>query len=107
MTFTSDLNISDLVFYGSPVGNIAVKVKNNSANLLNADVVLSGNNNDVKVLGDYNISAGTFDLNMAINQLQMKTLQGFSMNAINHTEGYLSGNLKVTGSTAQPNILGK
>ncbi|MCL1666865.1 translocation/assembly module TamB domain-containing protein [Elizabethkingia ursingii] len=107
MTFTSDLNISDLMVYGSPVGNVAVKVKNNSANILNADVVLSGNDNDVKVLGDYNISAGTFDLNMAINQLQMKTVQGFSMNAIHHTEGYLSGNLKLTGSADKPSILGK
>lgn len=89
MTFTSDLNISDLMVYGSPVGNVAVKVKNNSANILNADVALSGNDNDVKILGDYNISAGTFDMNMAINQLQMKTVQGFSMNAIHHTEGYL------------------
>lgn len=41
MTFTSDLNISDLMVYGSQVGNVAVKVKNNSANILNADVVLS------------------------------------------------------------------
>lgn len=46
-------------------------------------------------------------MNMAINQLQMKTVQGFSMNAIHHTEGYLSGNLKLTGSTDKPNILGK
>nr|WP_199161937.1 translocation/assembly module TamB domain-containing protein [Elizabethkingia sp. ASV34] len=107
MTFTSDLNISDLMVYGSPVGNVAVKVKNNSANILNADVALSGNDNDVKILGDYNISAGTFDMNMAINQLQMKTVQGFSMNAIHHTEGYLSGNLKLAGSTDKPNILGK
>ncbi|OPC14701.1 cell envelope biogenesis protein AsmA [Elizabethkingia miricola] len=107
MTFTSDLNISDLIVYGSPVGNVAVKVKNNSANILNADVALSGNDNDVKILGDYNISAGTFDMNMAINQLQMKTVQGFSMNAIHHTEGYLSGNLKLAGSTDKPNILGK
>ena len=107
MTFTSDLNISDLMVYGSPVGNVAVKVKNNSANILNADVALSGNDNGVKILGDYNISAGTFDMNMAINQLQMKTVQGFSMNAIHHTEGYLSGNLKLTGSTDKPNILGK
>jgi len=61
----------------------------------------------VKILGDYNISAGTFDMNMAINQLQMKTVQGFSMNAIHHTEGYLSGNLKLAGSTDKPNILGK
>lgn len=107
MTFTSDLNISDIMVYGSPVGNVAVKVKNNSANILNADVALSGNDNDVKILGDYNISAGTFDMNMAINQLQMKTVQGFSMNAIHHTEGYLSGNLKLAGSTDKPNILGK
>jgi len=106
MTFTSDLNISDLVFYGSPVGNLAVKVDNTSANLLNADIALSGNNNDVKILGNYNTSSSTFDLNVDINQLQMQSLQGFSMNAIKNTEGYLSGNLKITGNTQNPNILG-
>ena len=46
-------------------------------------------------------------MNMAINQLQMKSVQGFSMNAITNTEGYISGNLKITGTTAKPNILGK
>lgn len=107
MTFNSDLKISDLIVYGSPVGNLAVKVNNTSANIINADIALSGNNNDVKVLGDYNTSSSTFDLNMAINQLQMKSVQGFSMNAITNTEGYLSGNLKITGSTDKPNILGK
>ncbi len=107
MSFTSDLNISDLFVYGNPVGNLAVKVNNNSPDLLNADIALSGNNNDVKILGDYNISSSTFDLNMAINQLQMKSVQGFSMNAVTNTEGYLSGNLKITGTTDKPNILGK
>ncbi|SDQ79581.1 Family of unknown function [Chryseobacterium soldanellicola] len=107
MTFNSDLNISDLIVYGSPVGNLKAKVNNTSANVINADVALSGNNNDVKILGDYNTSSNTFDLNMAISQLQMKSVQGFSMNAITNTEGYLSGNLKITGSTDKPNILGK
>lgn len=107
MTFTSDLNISDLIVYENPVGNLAVKVNNTSPNILNANIALSGNNNDVKILGDYNTSSSTFDLNMAINQLQMKSIQGFSMNAITNTEGYISGNLKITGTTAQPNILGK
>lgn len=107
MTFTSDLNVSDLIVYGNPVGNLAVKVNNNAPNLLNADIALSGNNNDVKILGDYNISSSTFDMNMAINQLQMKSVQGFSMNAISNTEGYLSGNLKITGTASKPNILGK
>ncbi|WP_344824070.1 translocation/assembly module TamB domain-containing protein [Chryseobacterium ginsenosidimutans] len=107
MTFTSDLNITDLFVYGNPIGNLAVKVNNSSPNLLNADIALSGNNNDVKILGDYNTSSSTFDLNMAINQLQMKSVQGFSMNAITNTEGYVSGNLKITGTTDKPDILGK
>lgn len=107
MTFTSDLNISDLIVYGNAVGNLAVKVNSTSAKLLNADIVLSGNDNDVKIAGDYNTSSSTFDMNMAINKLQMKSVQGFSMNAITNTEGYLSGNLKITGSTDKPNILGK
>ncbi len=106
MTFTSDINVSDLIVYGSPVGNLAIKVNNQSANLLNADIALSGNNNDVKITGNYNTSASTFDLDLAMNQLQMKTLQGFSMNAITNTEGYLSGDLKITGTTAAPKILG-
>ncbi len=107
MTFTSDLKISDLMVYGSPVGNVDAKVNNTSSNLLNANIVLSGNNNDVKILGDYNTSSSSFDMNMAINQLQMKSVQGFSMNAITDTEGYISGNLKITGTTDKPNILGK
>lgn len=107
MTFTSDLNVSNLIVYGSPVGNLAVKVNNSSPKLLNADIALSGNNNDVRILGDYNTASSSFDLNMAINQLQMKSIQGFSMNAITNTEGYLSGNLTITGTTDKPNILGK
>ncbi|MCD1118568.1 translocation/assembly module TamB domain-containing protein [Chryseobacterium turcicum] len=106
MTFTSDINVSDLIVYGSPVGNLDIKVHNQSANLLNADIALSGNNNDVKILGNYNTSSSTFDLDLAIKQLQMKTLQGFSMNAITNTEGYLSGDLKITGTTTAPKILG-
>ena len=106
MTFTADLDVDDLFVYGSPVGKLDVKVANTSASVLNADIALSGNNNDVKILGNYNTSAGSFDLNMNMNQLQMATLQGFSMNAITNTEGYLSGDLKITGTTAAPKILG-
>src|SRR5690606_10942428 len=36
----------------------------------------------------------------------MKSIQGFSMNAIKETEGYLSGNLKISGTTDAPRILG-
>ena len=106
MTFTSDIDVTDLFVFGNPVGNLDIKVNNQSANLLNADIALSGNNNDVKILGNYNTSSSSFDLDLDMNQLQMKTLQGFTMNAITNTEGYLSGDLKITGTTAAPRILG-
>ncbi|GGG58870.1 hypothetical protein GCM10007332_20690 [Epilithonimonas arachidiradicis] len=106
MTFTSDINVSDLFVFGSPVGNLDIKVNNQSANILNADIALSGNDNDVKITGNYDTSASSFDMNLAMNQLQMKTLQGFTMNAITNTEGYLSGDLKISGTTTEPRILG-
>ncbi|MGI9652878.1 translocation/assembly module TamB domain-containing protein [Chryseobacterium sp. RLHN22] len=106
MTFTSDIDVTDLFVFGNPVGNLDIKVNNQSANLLNADIALSGNNNDVKILGNYNTSSSSFDLNLNMNQLQMKTLQGFTANAITNTEGYLSGDLKITGTTTAPKILG-
>lgn len=106
MNFNADINVSDLFVYGSPVGNLALKANNTSADIINADIALSGNENDVKITGNYDTSASSFDLNMAMNQLQMKTLQGLSMNAITNTEGYLSGDLKIIGTTTEPKILG-
>ncbi|MFC0344287.1 translocation/assembly module TamB domain-containing protein [Epilithonimonas hispanica] len=106
MNFNADINVSDLFVYGSPVGNLSVKANNTSADIINADIALSGNDNDVKITGNYNTSASSFDLDLAMNQLQMKTLQGFSMNAITNTEGYLSGDLKITGTATEPKILG-
>ena len=106
MTFTSDIDVSDLFVFGSPVGNLDIKVDNQTPDVLNANISLSGNNNDVKINGNYNTSASSFDLNLAMNQLQMQTLQGFTMNAITNTEGFLSGDLKITGTTTAPKILG-
>lgn len=106
MTFSSDIDVTDLFIFGNPVGNLDIKVDNQSSKLLRADITLSGNNNDVKIFGNYNTSSSSFDMNLDMHQLQMKTLQGFTMNSITNTEGYLSGNLKITGTTDAPNILG-
>ena len=106
MAFTSDLKITDLFFYGSPVGNLDVKANNQTSELIRADIALSGFNNDVKLAGTYNTKSSGLDMNLDMNQLQMKTVQGFSQNAIENTEGYLSGNLKIGGNTKAPNVLG-
>lgn len=106
MTFTSDINVNELKVYGSEIGNLAVKVDNNQQEVLNADVTLTGFENDLKVAGNYNIQQKQFDLSVNINKLQMKSVQGFSMKAIDNAVGYISGALKVTGTADDPSILG-
>ena len=106
-TFTSDVKIDDFAFKGEAVGDIALKVDNKTSNLLAANVMLSGEGNDVNLIGTYKINDGTFDLNLDMNTLNLKSIQGFSMGHIADGTGYLSGNFKITGTTDAPKINGE
>ncbi|WPO76888.1 translocation/assembly module TamB domain-containing protein [Flavobacterium sp. KACC 22761] len=106
-TFTSDLKIDDFTFKGDKVGDLEVKVDNKTANILTANVQLSDEGNDVNLSGDYVIDAGTFDFNVAINKLNIKSIQGFSMDNISEGTGYLSGNFKIQATTDAPKINGE
>ena len=106
-TFTSDIKIDDFAFRGEAVGNIVLKVNNQTNNLLAANVTLSGEGNDVNMVGTYKISDGRFDLNLNMNTLNVKSMQGFSMGNIDDGTGYLSGNFKITGTTDAPKINGE
>lgn len=106
-TFTSDLKIDDFAFKGEKVGDLEVKVDNKTANTLAANVTLSDEGNDLKLTGDYQLDAGNFDFDIDINKLNIKSIQGFTMGNITEGTGYLSGNFKVTGNTAAPQINGE
>lgn len=106
-TFTSDLKIDKFAFKGEPVGDIAIKVDNKTNNLLAANVTLSGEDNDVTLDGTYKISDGNFDLNLDLKKLNIKSIQGFSMDHIKDGTGYLSGNFKITGNTDAPKLNGE
>ncbi|MHC0446171.1 translocation/assembly module TamB domain-containing protein [Flavobacterium sp. 3-218] len=106
-TFTSDLKIDDFTFKGSKVGDLEIKVDNKTANTLAANVTLSDEGNDLKLTGDYQLDAGNFDLDLVINKLNIKSIQGFSMDNITEGTGYLSGNFKVTGNTSAPQVNGE
>ncbi|WP_163410572.1 translocation/assembly module TamB domain-containing protein [Flavobacterium ajazii] len=105
--FTSDLKIDDFTFKGEKVGDLEIKVDNKTANVLAANVQLSDEGNDVNLTGDYGIQEGTFDFDVAINKLNIQSIQGFSMDNISDGKGYLSGNFKIQGTAAAPQINGE
>ncbi|QSB26452.1 translocation/assembly module TamB [Flavobacterium sp. CLA17] len=105
--FTSDLKIDDFAFKAEPVGDIAIKVDNKTANTLAANVVLSGEGNDVNLTGNYRISDGDLDFNVSIDKLNIKSIQGFTMGNVTEGTGFLSGNFKIAGNTSAPKIAGE
>jgi hypothetical protein len=107
MTFTAGLNINDFNFKGDTVGNVDLKVNNQTANAYNADVKITGKGNQVNITGLYYTSpASTFDLNLNIISLNMKSIEGFSFGGIRNASGNISGQMKLTGSTGAPVIRG-
>ena len=106
-TFTSDLKIDKFAFKGEPVGDIAIKVDNKTNNVLAANIVLSGEDNNVTLDGTYKINDGNFDLDLDLKKLNIKSIQGFSMDNIKEGTGYLSGNFKITGNTDAPKLNGE
>ena len=106
-TFISDIKIDDFAFKGEPVGDIAVKVDNKTNNLLNANVTLTGEDNDVNLTGTYSIADGNLDFYLDLNKLNIKSIQGFSMDNIKEGTGYLSGNFKINGNASAPKVNGE
>ncbi len=109
-TFTSDLTINNLSIFKDTLGNVTARVNNNTANVFNANVALTGRGNDVKANGNYYVKPdnnNSYDFNIDITKLQMKSLEGPSLGAIRNASGSLSGNISFKGTIDNPNILGK
>ncbi|MFH7017094.1 translocation/assembly module TamB domain-containing protein [Flavobacterium sp. FlaQc-47] len=106
-TFTSDLKIDQFAFRGEPVGDIAIKVDNKTNNLLAANVTLTGEGNDMKLTGNYRMDDGNLDFNLDLNNLNMKSIQGFTMGNITDGTGALDGNFKITGNASAPKVNGE
>jgi hypothetical protein len=104
--FTADMNIQDFSFMADTVGNIAVKIDNQEANIFNTDVAITGNGNDVNLTGFYNVNNSSFDMDLRIPRLNLKSIQGFTLGNMKDATGYLNGAFKIKGNIDEPNING-
>ncbi|MFD0794984.1 translocation/assembly module TamB domain-containing protein [Mucilaginibacter litoreus] len=105
--FESALNVSNFSFRGDTVGNIALKVNNQTQNAFAANVSITGKGNQVDLNGlYYTTPESRFDMNLNIVNLSMKSIQGFSFGAIRNSSGNITGALKITGTTSAPAVRG-
>jgi hypothetical protein len=106
MVFTSDINISDFNFKGDTVGNIALKVDNQTANAFAANVNITGKGNQVKLDGFYYTNTSSFDMNLDIVTMNLKSIEGFTFGNLRQSTGSINGKLKITGTTDAPSVQG-
>lgn len=106
--FTADLSIDQLSFRNTAIGNIKLDASQESQNKYNASVSLKENGNNLSVKGYYLNSPEKSEINfdLDISSLSMATIAAFSNHQIEEANGKLTGKMKITGSSAAPEING-
>jgi len=107
--FTSNINISDFYFRQDTIGNINLQVNNVKENTYSADIRIEGNGNDIQLKGDYLSPPNTpasMNFVLAVNNLNMQTLEAFSFGNLRRTSGGIKGSLAITGTPNEPRING-
>ncbi len=107
--FTSDLVINDLSMKGDTLGNAAIKVDNIHGNRYNTNATITGKGNDIALTGSFAPQGETdiaLDLDLAIRQMQLSTIEGAFGQMIRNASGTVNGNISINGTVNQPKING-
>lgn len=104
--FESDLKIRELALLGVPMGDLNIKVMNETATSVAAEVQLQSDANQIKVSGRVDIETSTMDLKLDLDRLAMQTLEAFSFDNLKESEGFLSGHMVLRGAFTKPDIRG-
>ncbi|CAM3096715.1 translocation/assembly module TamB domain-containing protein [Flavobacterium frigoris] len=104
--FTSDLIVDHFSFKKDTVGTITVHVDNNVANTYNTRVSLTGQDNLVDLNGTYKTADGNLNMNLDISRLNLKSIQGFTLDNVKESTGFFTGKFKISGNVEQPKVVG-
>ncbi|MEX6691159.1 translocation/assembly module TamB domain-containing protein [Danxiaibacter flavus] len=104
--FTADMLFKDISYKTDTVGNIALKVNNETSNVYNADVKIDGHGNDITLNGNYYTGEGKMDLKLNLNNVNLATIKNFSAGSLRDAGGSLKGNIDIAGTTKEPVVNG-
>ncbi len=107
--FTSDLTINDLSMKGDTLGNAVVKVDNLSGDRYNTNATIIGRGNDISLTGSFAPKGENdiaLDLDLAVRQIQLATVEGAFGGMIKNASGSVNGNISIKGSVNELKIDG-
>ncbi len=89
-----DLSIDSLKAYNHLIGKVTANAKNETENIYQAQLALTGNENDLMLKGNYYlepVDSNTFNFDLNVNALSLKSLEGLSFGAIKNSSGFVRG----------------
>ena len=107
--FVTDLTLNNLSFKKDTIGDLNIKVNNNTQNVFAANITISGHGNEIALTGDYFLkpeNKSNFNFKLDIRKLPFQTLEALSMGAITQSTGNLTGTVDINGTAASPKIDG-
>lgn len=106
----ANATINQLMVYNQPVGNLELQAKNETANIYDAQLKLSGNSNDVMLVGNYflqPVDSNDFKFDLNVNALSLQSIQGLAFGSIKNSSGFIRGKINISGTVDRPKLLGE
>src|SRR5690606_31661711 len=105
----ADLQIEEFNVMEVPLGNLSLDAQEVNEGIYDFNLALKGGDIDLDLTGDYQADEETARLNLELelNELKMSALAGFSGGELTDPEGFISGKIKVSGTTSDPQYDGK
>lgn len=109
MAFTSDMTIKNFTFTQMTIGDITLHANNQTENLYEVNVDISGNGNQISLVGKYRSVVGGSELDMKLNftTMNLATIEPFTFGNVQRLSGTMTGSLNMIGTLKKPVITGE
>lgn len=105
----STLEITDFSLMQNPLGTLSLSAESKSLSDYDFDLVMENGGANLSLTGDYvaKQNDAELNLNLDIQKLETQIVQAFSNEALSNPSGYISGNMKVSGTLRDPGYSGR
>jgi len=104
----ADMEVNEFNVMDVPMGTLNLDARESAAGIYDFNLAVKGGEVDLDLTGDYEADevAAKLNLDLALNEVKISAIEGFSDGEITNTEGSFSGDIKVSGTTAEPQYEG-
>jgi len=108
MKVAIDLTLTDFIFNQSEVGDIALRVQQDEPDRYDLAVDITQHENRAHIDGFIRTGEEDSDIDISVNieSINLASVEGFTLGALTEMDGSLIGDLRITGSTNEPDING-